>query len=491
MKKTIYILVKIFLICYSLNLLYPDENKEKLVEQMVKSAEEREKAIKDVSVVIKFEERKELEKVQAFTKKMGGEGGSKEMKKGKPTQNTKDVYLWLMKEGKMRLEQLYDEKNNKSKMIALFDEEKTYNFLYSPDDPTKLGQVHIYKAPYPYFTPSAIPIDYPLTLLGIYLERKPLSDMLRESKVSSIGREKLNNSECYVFDIEWEQEVKTENGDKYVEKLKKRLWVDPKKGFAIVKRADFSPTDNQIFYTLEVERFEEFKEGIWLPRKVVGTLFLPGENGKREPAIQRVFEMDKLQINSELSDELFKANLEKGTFVYDIQTDRFYQVGKEATDEDILKIAKDVKRYLKGEIKAKDLEKLYPPQEGIRFDYRCGPNALLFICGILDIQATSDELSKLANADEKGITSLAGLKKAAEAKGLKAEGVDLTVQDLRKEMEKGKLAIAYLSDGHFVAVAGFEEYKVIVLDPPTILAVAPISGFDTLWNGKALLISKQ
>jgi len=58
MKKTIYILVKIFLICYSLNLLYPDENNEKLIEQMVKSAEEREKAIKDVSVVIKFEEKK-------------------------------------------------------------------------------------------------------------------------------------------------------------------------------------------------------------------------------------------------------------------------------------------------------------------------------------------------------------------------------------------------------------------------------------------------
>jgi hypothetical protein len=50
--------VKIFLICYSLNLLYPDENNEKLIEQMVKSAEEREKAIKDVSVVIKFEKKK-------------------------------------------------------------------------------------------------------------------------------------------------------------------------------------------------------------------------------------------------------------------------------------------------------------------------------------------------------------------------------------------------------------------------------------------------
>jgi len=89
------------------------------------------------------------------------------------------------------------------------------------------------------------------------------------------------------------------------------------------------------------------------------------------------------------------------------------------------------------------------------------------------------------------LLNIAILKKAAEAKGLKVEGVDLTVEDLRKEMEKGKLAIAYLSDGHFVAIAGFEEDKVIVLDPPTILAVAPISGFDALWNGKALLISKQ
>jgi len=88
------------------------------------------------------------------------------------------------------------------------------------------------------------------------------------------------------------------------------------------------------------------------------------------------------------------------------------------------------------------------------------------------------------------LLNIAILKKAAEAKGLKAEGVDLTFGDLRKEMEKGKLAIAYLSDGHFVAVAGFEEDKVIVLDPPTILAVAPIFGFDTLWNGKALLISR-
>ena len=82
---------------------------------------------------------------------------------------------------------------------------------------------------------------------------------------------------------------------------------------------------------------------------------------------------------------------------------------------------------------------------------------------------------------------MAGLKKAAEALGLKAEGVDITIDELRKSK---KLAIAFIPPDHYIVVVGFSDDKVVLIDPPTMLGAFPIFSLDTLWNGKALLISK-
>ncbi|MGB9797890.1 MAG: cysteine peptidase family C39 domain-containing protein, partial [bacterium] len=481
-KKLLGAILGLFISCCLLNPLYCDAKHilEENVDLLIKAVEEREKGIRDIKARIRWEENKETGKIQAFIKRVAGGVGVSESKKRKIAQSKGNTYLWWMKEGKMRLDLLHEQE--KAKTLAIFDGEKTYNYLYRPDDEAKLGQVHINKAPYPYFTGEVLSIDYPLVLLGLYLQRKPLSKLLKEGEVSFIGKENLKGEECYIYEVSWENEIGMENGEKLVEKCKIRLWAAPSKGFVILKRADFSPSDNQISYTLEVDRLEKFSENLWLPRRAVGTLFLPNEKGKREPAIKRSFEFEELIVNSGLDDALFKPNLPRGTFIYEIQTGRFYQIGKEASDEDVIKRAETVKKFLRKELRAKDLEKLFPPLEGIRFDYNCGPYALLFICSVFDIKTSSDELAKLAQADEKGFTTLAGLKQAAEAKGLKAEGVDITLEELRKELEKNKLAIAYISFEHFIAIAGFEENKAIVLDPPTMLVVTPLYALDEVWD---------
>jgi len=482
-------LIPLFLLCLFFGwtkLFSSADVKDNLVEQLIKSTQKRESSIKSIRAEIKGSVSRNEQKIRMYIQEHAG-GKIGEL----APVSSPNRYIWWMKGEKMRVDKVYDPNQDKTKRLAIFDGNKTYTFLYSPEDKTKLGQVHIYEKLNPALDEfDLVSLDYPLVIFGLNLEGKPLSQQLKEGRVSYVGKERIKGIDHYVFEFSLERKVKMESGEKFIERHKRRIWVDPVRGFAVLKIEEYSPFDNQLSYLLEMGEFKNYGEDIWLPSKAVGTLFLPLSEKKREPALVRILEITDMKVNEEIDDEVFNPNLPKGTYVYEVHTGRFYQVGKEVRDEDILERAKVVKKFLTGELKASDIEKQFPPKEGMRFDYNCGPNALLFVCGVFDIPATSAELARLASADEKGITSLAGLKKAAEAKGLKAEGMDLSIEELQKEMKKGRFAIAYLSFGHFIVIAGFEEDKAIVLDPPTILVSAPIGALDQIWDGRVLLISK-
>ena len=82
-------------------------------------------------------------------------------------------------------------------------------------------------------------------------------------------------------------------------------------------------------------------------------------------------------------------------------------------------------------------------------DADCGPRALLLLCNRLGIKTTLSFLRQKAGTTPVG-TSLAGLATAAQAVGLKAEGVQVSREALQ---EIDLPAIGYVNGNHFVEVA--------------------------------------
>jgi hypothetical protein len=118
----------------------------------------------------------------------------------------------------------------------------------------------------------------------------------------------------------------------------------------------------------------------------------------------------------------------------------------------------------------------------------CGPAALLALCQRLGVKATKAELSRLAGTDDTG-TTMAGLAKAAKAKGLTTEGlwVDATAfQQVRLP------ALAWVNGNHWVAVLEVKQGKVRVFDPAKDgEETVGLSDFQPQWEGSVLRVWKE
>ena len=118
----------------------------------------------------------------------------------------------------------------------------------------------------------------------------------------------------------------------------------------------------------------------------------------------------------------------------------------------------------------------------------CGPQSLLVICQSLKVEADLDELQNLSAFDEKAGTTMLGLKKAAEAKGLHAVGMKISLEEL---VTLETPAIAHQWDNHFVVVEGGESGAIKVTDPPAEPKVVPLEEFKQTYSGFALLVAKD
>ncbi|MBC7329742.1 hypothetical protein H5T88_05205 [bacterium] len=410
-------------------------------------------------------------------------------------------YLWQMKGEKMKLERK-GETQQESKTIASFDGEKFFRFIYYEElmqgqrevqsskkyKPGDVVQVHIYGEPTPLPDAYVGDIYVPLGYLGLGINKEKIAALLEESKTSLVGKENIAGDLCYIIEVIKDEEFQTSKGAKTVFRWRWRLRIDPNLSWSILRRVDYAP-DGRVVYTLEFEDFKSYAEGIFLPTKATSTLYFYDEVIKKNlPISKKKFVVNECKINQDIPDQVFSPQIPDGVLVWDARVDEVYVAGqKQPTDEDILYVAEAARSFRNGEMGLEEIEKNFGPQKGQRSYKNCGPNALLAICGILGVKTSSKEIAQLAGADEKGFTSMAGLKKAAEALGLKVEGLDITIDDLRKS---NKLAIAFIPPNHYIVVVGFADDKVVLIDPPTILGVTPIFALDTLWDGRALLISK-
>ena len=98
-------------------------------------------------------------------------------------------------------------------------------------------------------------------------------------------------------------------------------------------------------------------------------------------------------------------------------------------------------------------------------DADCGPRALAIVCQRLGVPASVEKLRQLAGTTAKG-TSMEGLAKAAEALGLKAEGVQVSREALSQVPMP---ALAWTNGSHYIAVFSVqgdgEEATATIHDP--------------------------
>lgn len=126
-----------------------------------------------------------------------------------------------------------------------------------------------------------------------------------------------------------------------------------------------------------------------------------------------------------------------------------------------------------------DLDQYYEPN-------RCGPIALFCVCKSYGIETTIDELAELADFDGRE-TSVAGLIKAAEAKGLRAEAYE---SSLRHLTTLGGPAIIDYPRGHFCAFMGWDGLKARILDPPKESELISLRDLYKYWGGHVICFSK-
>ena len=90
----------------------------------------------------------------------------------------------------------------------------------------------------------------------------------------------------------------------------------------------------------------------------------------------------------------------------------------------------------------------------------CGPAALLSICEFYGIKTTEQEIATLAG-NPTG-TSLHGLAQVADSLGVKATGMELSLEELKGAKTP---LIAHLNGGHFVVVVSVHKGQLTVIDP--------------------------
>jgi len=123
-------------------------------------------------------------------------------------------------------------------------------------------------------------------------------------------------------------------------------------------------------------------------------------------------------------------------------------------------------------------------------DLRCGSYCLYAALGSLgvDIVNFSDLESRLGQPSQAGY-SMQQLAEAANAYGVHSLGVTTTLEDLTSRREPFA-CIALLDGGHFVCIYDVDAKSVFVVDPPSQRLMAR-DAFQTMWDGRALLLSKS
>jgi len=119
--------------------------------------------------------------------------------------------------------------------------------------------------------------------------------------------------------------------------------------------------------------------------------------------------------------------------------------------------------------------------------YDCGAAALATVLNNLGINITEQEIAILAGTDESG-TTMYGLVQAAQAKGVKATGMKLSVAKLKKN------DIVFLNIGRITYYSVVNEVTVNIVklaDPSLGSIVISKRVFNKIYSGNALVMESN
>jgi len=114
----------------------------------------------------------------------------------------------------------------------------------------------------------------------------------------------------------------------------------------------------------------------------------------------------------------------------------------------------------------------------------CGPAALAAVCRHFGMAATEEEVARLAGTTARG-TSMRGLQSAARAKGLAAEGVQVSPEALARTPLP---CLLFFHPGHFAVLTGVQGGQYYLADPSLGQRRMTREQLASLWHGETLLV---
>ncbi len=122
----------------------------------------------------------------------------------------------------------------------------------------------------------------------------------------------------------------------------------------------------------------------------------------------------------------------------------------------------------------------------------CGPTALATLLNYYFYENTSEiEMAELSDTFINQTTTLAGLRNAARIKGYEAAGYQMTLSQLKKQIETSNIPVLihYKEPTlHYALVTGIIDNYVLTSDPSVGNVTLDLIDFNRRWSGKALVI---
>lgn len=265
------------------------------------------------------------------------------------------------------------------------------------------------------------------------------------------------------------------------------IYIVPSRSFTVVRK-EITGVNNRLVSESEVKDFEQIGNQ-WIPKQVQ-TLFYDNTSNQGSRQISSITSnAEQIQVAVTLPEHTFDLaidQLPKGSKIKDIGARTVQNIGAEVSDEDVIKLSNALQLFMQNKASRQVINKTLPDSKKVSFPRNCGPYSLLVMCQMLGIETTSKEMTKLADTDSQGITSMAGLVKALNAKGVNAKAVEMDLQDLRTVPLP---AILHLTQEHYLVLLKFGEANVFVLDPPTRVFVATPEQISSVWSKRAVVIS--
>ena len=120
----------------------------------------------------------------------------------------------------------------------------------------------------------------------------------------------------------------------------------------------------------------------------------------------------------------------------------------------------------------------------------CGPKSLSAVSRRLGVEVSQEQVLRMMG-DHAEVSSFADLQAAAGRLGLKATGVDTTVQEMARSKTLG---ILHVEGFHFIAVVGYQPHSLVVVDPasPSYPQEQALSyaALQQIWDGRMLTVAR-